>query len=346
MTKNEQPRPRCAASQKALPNRRQTSARGRDNTEKHKELFALLEEKLTGQRPLKPPQTLNELHERLGHYNLQKRIAWLRRPRIHIAIFEEVWNDEERAKEGFISFEATERARKVQELAKNLGWSDEHLLMFKQLVVEYRQRPSVENYLKVRHLFPDAEIQVDRLGGIDALFALEKDFEKQGVDPELIVAALEAEEPAIDALSLRLLECLAARDNIETGRPGYIERRRNAITDATVNYLIAMMLEALDRYGEMVQLPGSLIVLIRHQICSPAPDLKKAYLSKEKRLNAAFLAAQQLRPGEKVSVRKLSKMTGAPRMTAARWLADNEFKDLLEANRKRALDRLKRKAPE
>jgi hypothetical protein len=323
-------RPSRAASKKA-PRKPTTSAR--KNTQ-IQEFLASFEEKLTGRRPPKPFESVNDLHERFDDYNLQKRAAWLRRPRIHTAIFEQAWNDEQLAKEGGFAFGAFERAHKIQELARNLGWSNEHVSVFKRLVVEYRQHSSIENYLNVRQLFPDVEIQVDRLGGIEAMFALENDFEEQGVESKLIVAALDADEPAIDELSLRLLECLVAREKIETGKPGYIDKRRRAISDATVGFLIAMMLEAIDWYGDEVRIPGSLTVLIRHQMCGLAPDLHQAYVSKKKKSKAAFLAAQQLRSNEKISVRKLSTITGVPRTTAARWLADNDFKDLLERNRK------------
>src|SRR5262249_23429883 len=154
---------------------------------------------------------------------------------------------EQLAKEGYSVSEVAERVHEVQELAKNLGWSDERLSMFKQVIVEYRQRPSIENYLKVRHLYPDVEIQIDHFGDVEALFVLEEHFEKQGIDRHLVAwGTLDADEPDLDALSLRLLECLVARDSIEIGRPGYIEKRRNAISDTTVGYLIAMMLEGLD----------------------------------------------------------------------------------------------------
>lgn len=46
---------------------------------------------------------------------------------------------------------------------------------------------------------------------------------------------------------------------------------------------------------------------------------------------AAFRAAQWFKPGEKISVRKLASLTGIPRSTAARWLADEKFKNSLQA---------------
>ena len=104
-------------------------------------------------------------------------------------------------------------------------------------VAVYRKDPSIENYLQVRREFPEVEIQVGQFGGMDALFALEDTFASQGIDPKLVAGALDADEPSIDALSLRLLELLAARNALPKSGPGHIEKRRRAISDATVNYL-------------------------------------------------------------------------------------------------------------
>ena len=131
-----------------------------------------------------------------------------------------------------------------------LGLSGERRALFKQLVVAYRREPTIESYIQIRRKFPEVEIQISQFGGIDALFALQEDFEKQGVHPELVAAALDSDEPSLDALSLHLLECLVARSKLPRDGVGYIEKRRSAISDAMVNYLISLMLEGLDWHDE------------------------------------------------------------------------------------------------
>jgi hypothetical protein len=271
-------------------------------------------------------QIIEELDERLE----QKRFAWLSRPRLHTAIFEEFWRDEELARECAksgvaIDAEAFERQRsehkrKIEEATKDLGWSNERLFSFTQLVVAYRRNPTIEDYLRVRYDFPEVEIQVGYFGGIDPLFALEDDFKKQGIEPNLVAAALDSDEPCVDELSLRLLELLAAREKLPTDGPRNIQMRRDAISDATVNYLIVTMLESFDWHEEEFRIPASLVVLIRHQFCGERPDLLTTYLSKEHRNNMALTVAQYLKPGEKLSINKLVQMTGLKRPTAARWL--------------------------
>ena len=302
-----------------------------------------------GNGPSKPPRNLraqlDEIHGRLAQPAWQKRIAWLRRPRLHTAKFEEVVQDEEMISQGCAIFRLDDPEQGTHEVARKLGWCDYRLDVFTQVVVAYRRNPTIENYVHVRKLFPEVEIQVAQFGGVDSLFALESEFRKQGIDPELVAAALDADEPSIDALCLHLLECLIARGNLPKDGPGHIEKRRNAITVSTVNYLIVEMLEALDYHEETFRVPASLVVLIRHQLCGLKPDLHEEVLSRQKQENAALTARHRLQPGERLSINKLVKMTGIPRSTAARWLADKKFQRFLESSRRLAVEGLFKAPP-
>jgi transcriptional regulator with XRE-family HTH domain len=273
-----------------------------------------------------------------------ERLAWLNRPRVHTAIFDDVARDEELAKmletfDGRVQIDErsrrriAERAHKLNELAQDLRLSGDRLALFKQLVVAYHREPTIEHYVRVRREFPEAEIQVSIFGGIDPFEALKKKFQEQGIDPDLILSALDSNEPSIDALSLCLLEKLVAKGKLPKDGPGHIEKRRNAISEATVNYLILIMLEGCDWNEEEVRIPASLIVLIREQLCGINPDLHKEYLSKAQIWNAAIAVAQRF-PRGKMSVRKLAAALNVSRGKAARWLADNEFIERVEAARR------------
>ena len=158
--------------------------------------------------------------------------------------------------------EVVERARKQNELAKKLGGQPERLARFTQLVLEYEKEPTIANYLQIRRDFPEVEVEVGYFGGgIDAPFELEEKFAGQGIDPMLFVGAALADEPDIDALCLHVLELLVRRGKLPKEGPGFIEKRRKAISDATINYLIVEILEAIDRRGESdphARIPGSL----------------------------------------------------------------------------------------
>jgi hypothetical protein len=157
---------------------------------------------------------------------------------------------------------------------------------------------------------------------------------------------LDGDEPSIDKLSLRLLTLLLARDKLPKAGPDYIQKRRVAISDAMIDYLIVTMLEAFDWHEETFRVPGSLVVLIRHHICGTMPDLHAAYLLKEKRQNAATRAGQLLKPGEKISVSKLARLAEIPRSTAARYLAEKDFESFLDLGRRWRAEREAKSSPE
>jgi hypothetical protein len=294
------------------------------------------------------PENISELLDLLADHASHKRLAWLQRPRLHTAAFAEALRDEQIEPINTVIPEAEKqlqkkrnelvrkRSEEIDATAKKLGWSPERLTLFKKKVAFYRQEPTCANYLEVRRTFPEVEIQIARFAGLDPLHSLEDEFKKNNIDPQLIAAALDANEPSVDKLSLRLLELVVARDNLPKDGPGHIQKRREALSDAMVNYLIIVMLESLDWHEEIFRVPASLIVLIRHQLCGPtAPDLHAEYLAKEKRNNAAFAVSQILQPGEELSVGKLAKMANIPRTTAARWLKQEDFRTLVNFGRMR-----------
>ena len=313
--------------------------RARDRANRLENFLALLETKITGQSPAEPARSSQELTERFSQYSESKRFAWLQRPRLHLAIFERVWRDDEIAKLGGklvgekARKEKAERAHKVWAIAKKLRWSDKRLTMFKQVVVEFRRNQTIQNYLRVRRQFPEVEIQIGAFAGIDPLVMLENEFRKQGVDPELVAGSLDADEPSIDALCLRLMERMVEREKISKDEPGHMQKRRAAITDTMVNYLIVTILESLDWNEQEVRIPASLVMLIRHQLTGTKPDLHTVYLAKERLQNIAISVALNLQPNEKLSINKLASLAGIPRSTAARWLKDKEFKQWLEVER-------------
>jgi hypothetical protein len=193
----------------------------------------------------------------------QELMAWRRRPRIHPA--------------------ALNKPERTAELIRMLG-SDQRLALFKELASKYVNLPSLDNYLRLRREIPEAEIDVAVFGGFEVLFALDSDLKKHGIDPDLVAGILDAFEPAIDKLSLRLMECLSVRSKIHKSGPKHIERRREAIRDALVDYLIVLMLEAMEwNKSHPIVIPSSLIVLIRDRLCGPNPDWHEAYRSRRER---------------------------------------------------------------
>ena len=223
--------------------------------------------------PTSKPEFTISAEQRFAELAWQKHRDWLRRPHVARAMFEDPPDNVVETPE-----EVAERAREQNELAKKLGWEPERLARFKQLVLRYEKDPTIANYLQIRRDFPEAEVEVGIFSGIDAPFKFEEKLAGQGFDPTLIVGALDAYEPDIDAVCLRLLELLEAKRNLPKEGVGIIEERHKAISETTVNYLIVEMFEAIDRCGGWIRIPTSLVVLLREQLCRSSPDLHQQYL--------------------------------------------------------------------
>lgn len=239
----------------------------------------------------------------------EKLLAWQNRPTLDSSYFDD-----------------TERAA---ELASHFG-SIERLESVKKLMAAFHKKPSLENYVQFRRSVPGMELEIAVSAGIEAFSKLEKDFKKHGIDPSLFDGILDSFEPDIDELSLRLMELLVARDKLPKGGPGHIEKRRDAISDTLVNYLIADMLEAIESYKRPVLIPASLVVLIRDRLCGPDPDLRREIRASEKKkelkMNIVRASHAALSRGEEISIRKLAKIVGASKNIVARVFADPDYK--------------------
>ena len=261
-----------------------------------------------------------------------RRDEWLRRPRIDPEIFWQVWL-QETSNQSLESHGATpeQSVRLLQEtsrIVKQLGWSRQRLVLFKHAIAEYRQKPTIESYLRVRGRFPELEIHANFLKLSASRASMSKEFREQGINDDLVDGCLMAEEPAIDTLCLSLMERMVRREKISKNKPGHIQKRRAAISDALVNYLIVMILESIDWATKReVRIPASLVVLIRHQLAGNNPDLHVANITKQQLFDLARFIAEKLPADEKLSINKLASIARVPRSTAARYLKNEEFQD-------------------
>jgi hypothetical protein len=269
---------------------------------------------------------LNDFSERLT----QQRLAWLHRPYIHTEVFEQAVVDDEIIAAGGAIVRDEDPLKKTEQVAKAFGWDSVCLDRFTQAVVRYRRDPTIENYLFIRRKFPDVEISVDQFEGTEELFSLDRTFKTQGIDTNLISAAMDGDEPSVDRLCLHLLELLATKRSLPKTGPQHIARRRMAVSEASVNYLVSMMLEVYSTPREPFRIPGSLVVLARQQLISVRTDLHAEYRSRVRLEKVALQAGKNLKPGETLSIDKLHALTGVPRSTAARYLANGEFKLMVE----------------
>lgn len=273
------------------------------------------------------------------------RLRWLSKPRLHTEIFEEYRKATHIASfdDGGSPPDETEllRRRRAEMLAeieriKSIVGGDERFEQLSELVLAFRESPSIERYSLIRKRFPEIDIKVAS-GGVSAVLAIENQCEEYGIPVSLLGGALDGSEPDIDELCLILIDHLVARDKIEG--PGAMQRRRAAISDAMVNYLIAFMLEGAHWADEEIRVPPSLVLLIRHRLGALKGDLHAQYESGEMKLAAAWFAGQRLGPQERLSINRLLELSrqipgcSVSRSTAARWLKDAEFRRRLKWSR-------------
>lgn len=206
-----------------------------------------------------------------------------------------------------------------------------------QLSREYKNVPSTENYLRLRKAFPEKQIEFATSGGLDWLFANEALVRDQLIDPQLIAKTLDADHDAISRVSLLLLEKLADRERLRHAGKTHVASRGEGISDAFVNYLIAMMLDALS-WNNDLEAPRDLLMLVRHQLLgSDKPLLDKKLDVRQTRQVAVSVAAQFLERGEPISMRKIAKALNRNVSTISRMFTDDslekEARDFLESVR-------------
>ncbi len=111
--------------------------------------------------------------------------------------------------------ERNEIAKEQEYVTVRLGWSKKRLASFQKLFAEYQRSWSITTYLKIRRAFPEVEIYIRRFLTHTIVFeeAFEDDLKRLGIDRYLIRRLnCGPDEPAVDALCLRLLELLVERD--------------------------------------------------------------------------------------------------------------------------------------
>ena len=124
----------------------------------------------------------------------------------------------------------------------------------------YKNNPTIENYISLRRTNPNTEIEVAFTNGLDWLFANSEVLRENGIDPQWFASALDANEEAISKLSLHLLEKIVERSRLEKSGETHVMSRGIGISDSLVNYLTAVMLDALS-WNDELYMPRDLLVL-------------------------------------------------------------------------------------
>jgi hypothetical protein len=188
---------------------------------------------------------------------------------------------------------------------------------FNDLTREYKESPTIENYVRLRREHPRGEVEISTTGGIEFLSAQEEDLRAQGLDPNVIIRLFDADLEAQAEISLLLLQKLIERDNLHKSGETHIVSRKKVVSDTIINYLIGCALDGMS-WADNLEITRELIVLIKQQLGT----LTSQYEIEQERLNrrsqAKWIAAQLLNQGKTPTYRNIGRVLGVQASTVMR----------------------------
>jgi hypothetical protein len=188
----------------------------------------------------------------------------------------------------------------------------------------YKDHPSLENYIYLRREYPNTELEVSVIGGIDQLFYMEKELERFGFDPRIVASVLDADPQAIGCLSLQIMEKLVEARRLAESGETHLVRRGLAVPDKLVDWLIGCMLDALS-WTDTLYIPRDLIVLARERLCGSNPEYEQAARARYLRNQAIFCGAWLKARGKEPSYRTIARYLSVAPTTVMRWFQDTDF---------------------
>jgi hypothetical protein len=202
---------------------------------------------------------------------------------------------------------------------------------FSEISKTFKRNPTIENYVKLRRESPHEEIEIAVTEGIEWLFANANSLRELGIDPEWVASALDANPRAISKVSLHLLEKIIEREHAKSAGQTHIVSRGKAVSDSMVNYLAAMMLDALSWNNEF-EIPRDLIVLLRYQIIGDGEtEQSKQVQSHKLEHDIGMIGAQLLEQGLQPSARTIAKILDVNPSTVSRIFPKDKL--LVESER-------------
>ena len=186
----------------------------------------------------------------------------------------------------------------------------------------YKENPSIENYVKLRRLNPEGEIEVTVVeANLDAMLP---ELKKYGIDAPLFAGLFDGDPDSISEVSLLLMERLAERKELSKTGETHLIRRGLAIPDKLVNYLIALMLDGLS-WNDWLYIPRDLIVLIRERLGDCVHAYRKETELYERPTEVLGAIAKLFNDGVPPTISLVAKELGYPPSTVMRWFGPGQL---------------------
>ena len=188
----------------------------------------------------------------------------------------------------------------------------------------YKADPTLETYVRLRRSDPRAEIEVRVIGSFESMFYMRDEFERHGLDPELLGGLLDANVEAIGETALCVMEAMIAARQRERAGETQLASRGEAIPMKLVDWIICCALDGLS-WNDDLQIPRDLIVLIRERLGGANPLYEKIGHVREMKSSAGLIAGQLKAQGHTPTFKLVGKIMGVAASTVMRWFEPGEF---------------------
>jgi hypothetical protein len=193
----------------------------------------------------------------------------------------------------------------------------------------YKADPSLETYVRLRRLDPTAELEVAVIGGFESMFYMREEFERYGLDPELLGGLLDADLDAISETALSVMEALIEAGKRERAGETHTVSRGEVIPPKLVDWIICCTLDALS-WNDCLTIPRDLIVLIRERLGGAKPLYEQIGHIREMKSNAGMVAGQLKAQGVTPTFKLVGQIMGVAASTVMRWFEPGEFERATE----------------
>jgi hypothetical protein len=200
---------------------------------------------------------------------------------------------------------------------------------FNQATAAYKADPSLETYIRLRRADPFAEIEVAVIGGFESMFYMRDEFERHGLNPELLAGLLDADPQAIGETALCVMEAMVAARLRERAGETQLASRGEVIPLKLVDWIICCALDGLS-WNDELYLPRDLIVLIRERLGGPNPLYEQIGHLRLMKSNAGLIAGQLKAQGARPTFKLVGSLMGVAASTVMRWFEPGEFEQEAE----------------